>query len=528
MLQPASSTSTPAGTETPSMEGMTTKVFKGGAWTFVGQLLPLSVSLFTTPFVIRLLGSEAYGVFVLVLLIPSYFNFADLGMSLASTKYGSEAYAQGLRVKEGEVVRTAALISFTTSLPIGLILFLFSSPIIKWLNTPENLQAEASLALKFAAVAFVLNLLSTIFNTPQLSRLRMDLNAIITGGVRILGLIATPIVLYFGGGVALALLVLMVSSILALAGHIIVSGRLLNELYRLSINRDIIKPLLKFGGALFFSGIASILLVNLEKIVLASSTSVKALAYYSVAFTLANMVTMFSGAMIQSLIPAFSQLLGSEKKDRLNSLFSRSLRINIIALIPLFMFMFVIAKPFFTIWAGADFGRESTLPFYILLLGLMFNIVAFVPYSIIMSSGRTDIFAKLYWIELFPYIFIAAILTYKFKAVGAAIAWSLRVILDAAIIIWFSKRTGGVSFNIFELKSLIFLLIFSSIAILVVILSFITDNTALLLTLVVGSISLYFVVAWKKIFQEEERKLVVEKVYEFIKRQGANRSNSPN
>ena len=286
-------------------------------------------------------------------------------MSIGSTKFGAEAYAKGLREDEGGVVRTAALIAFLTSFPIALGIFFFYSLIV-WFNVPEQLHSEASIALKIASITFILNILCNIFNTPQLSRLRMDLNTFVNAGFRLLGIMAIPIVLYLGGGIIGAILSLMIASFLTLLGHLFVSGRLLNELFQFSIDKNIIKPLLKFGSSLVMAGIASILLANLEKVVLARVSSVESLAYYSVAFTFATMATMFSGAMIQSLLPAFSQLLSPEKKPELDKLFSRSLRINIIGLLPTIVFLFIIAKPFFTIWAGENFGRESSLPFYIL------------------------------------------------------------------------------------------------------------------------------------------------------------------
>ncbi len=144
------------------------------------------------------------------------------------------------------------------------------------------------------------------------------------------------------------------------------------------------------------SGVAAVLLVNLEKIFLTSLVSVKSLAHYSVAFMFASMAAMFSSSMIQSLVPAFSQLLAPERRSQFDSLFSRGIRINLIWLLPAMMFLFVIARPFFTFWAGEEFGRESTLPFYILLSGLFFNIIVFIPHSSITALGRTDIFAKLY------------------------------------------------------------------------------------------------------------------------------------
>src|SRR3982750_4859265 len=129
------------------------------------------------------------------------------------------------------------------------------------------------------------------------------------------------------------------------------------------------RPMLGYGAALAGASVAGVLFINFEKLVLARTTSVKTLAYYSVAFTLAMMMTTLSASMTQSLIPAFSQLLRPDKLAQLNNLFSRAFRINILLMLPVLALLFVIARPFFTLWAGPDFGRESTVPFYILLVG---------------------------------------------------------------------------------------------------------------------------------------------------------------
>jgi O-antigen/teichoic acid export membrane protein len=502
----------------PPTTGITVKVIKGSIWSLIGQILPLLASFIATPFVLRFLGPEGYGVLALIVLIPSYFSFTDLGMSIASTKFASEAYASGSREKESEIIRTAALIAFLSSSPVTLVLFIFSAYIISLLNIPENYQFEANWALKFAAVTFAVNILNGIFNTAQLTRLRMDLNTLISTGFRLFGIISTPVVLYYGGSVASATAILMLSSVLTLIGHICVSSRLLKELLEFSINKNVIKPLLKFGGALAVSGIAGILLVNLEKIVLVRATSVESLAYYSVAFTFANMATMFSSAMIQSLLPAFSQLLGPERKTELNKLFARSLRINILGLVPAMAFLFMIAKPFFTIWAGENFGRESSLPFYILLFGLFFNLTAYIPHSILMASGRTDILAKIYWIELFPYILITAFLTSKFGAVGAAMAWSLRVVVDAAIIIWFSKKLVGISLNVFDGKGLLISIILMILIAPVVILGILESKLIWVIPLLFINTATFFVIFWKSFLENEEKKLIMGKIYASIKR----------
>ncbi|HTK37053.1 MAG TPA: flippase [Pyrinomonadaceae bacterium] len=488
----------------PSTAGMTTKVVKGSLWTLGGQVLPMMVSFFATPFVIRFLGSEKYGVLILVGLIPTYFSFADFGMGIASTKFGSEAYGQGNGEKEAAIVRTAAFIAFCSSMAVALPIFLFSSQIIGLFNVPPELHTVASISLKITAVALVFGIIGQVVNTPMLARLRMDMNTATSAVPKILMAATTPFVLFLGGGIVEAVCVAFGTAALMLTANIYFSGRLLPQLYGWTINREYFRPLLKYGGAWLIGSIAGILLVNLEKIFLTRFVSVRALAYYSVAFTFSSIATMFSAAMIQSLIPAFSQLTTKEKRSEFDALFSRSIRLNLILTFPGLMFLFVIARPFFTIWAGPEFGAESTLPFYILLLGLIFNFPAYIPFTTIAAVGRTDVFAKLYWIEIFLYSAVAYMLIRHFGIVGAAAAWSLRVTADAIVMIWLSKHIAGVSYK-FLYGSWSMVLGVAALLPPVFVAAFYDNLSPVLIGLLPVCSAVYAILIWKWFIDSDER-----------------------
>jgi len=204
---------------------------------------------------------------------------------------------------------------------------------------------------------------------------------------------------------------------------------------------------LKFGTAYVGAAIAAVLLVNMEKGILAATVSSSALAHYSVAFTLASMMTMFTASMVQSLIPAFSQLQTPERNAQLNSLYSRGIRLSLIWAIPCLALLAIIARPFFAVWAGEEFARASSLPFYVLLLGVACNIIAFLPNAAIMSAGRADALAKLYWLELLLYGALVWFLSSRFGALGAAIAWSTRVSVDTIFQFTIAKHTAGTTYS---------------------------------------------------------------------------------
>jgi O-antigen/teichoic acid export membrane protein len=504
-------TDTAAAAQIPSTAGMTTKVVKGSLWTLAGQVLPMFASLITLPIVVRVLGAEGYGLLQLIILIPNYFAFSDLGMGMASTRFAAEAFGRGDRDAEARVIRTAAFIALISSALLAVPIAIFAGPIVSQFSIPADLIEPAILGLRITSATFVVTVLATVINSPQLSRLRMDLNATIGGLTRILASVGSAAAVYLGYGIVGAAGSFLLISLLALGAHILVSRKLLGNLLDVSIDKHLIRPLLRFGAGLTASAIAAVFLLNLEKLLLSRLISVESLAYYTIAFTFASMAMMFSLSMVQSLLPAFSQLLHPEKREQFNTLFERGIKFCVIGLLPTLMFLFVLAKPFFTLWAGPDFGRESSRPFYILLAGLLFNIVAHVPYGCLVAAGKTDMIAKLHWAELIPYAAVAVVLITYFGIEGAAMAWSIRVIADAIVVIWMARTTTGATVHLRNtVVAGLFGMAVLTPPIFIVILY--GNYSPLLFGAVPISLAIYSFIIWKYMILRLERDWIIEKL----------------
>jgi O-antigen/teichoic acid export membrane protein len=334
----------------------------------------------------------------------------------------------------------------------------------------------------------------------------MDLNMLTSAIPKILLAAVTPFILYFGGGLIEAVSWALIVGVGIIAAAVYFSARLLPRLATISINRDLARPLIKFGGAWFVAMVAAMLLTNLEKFVLTKLVSVKALAYYSVAFTLANMATIFAQAMIQSLVPAFSQLQAADSKAELEALFARSIRLNLIWLFPVLTLMFVGAETFFRLWVGEEFALESTVPFYLLLAGFFFNILAYVPHASIVAAGRTDVFAPLYWFELFFYALTAWFLIGRFGILGAAVAWSVRVILDAIAVIALSKRVAGMTFRFFDHFGTLAVVV--ALLLVPVLLTVFKTSILVSAAAAVVAVFVYAIIIWRRFVDADEREWI--------------------
>jgi O-antigen/teichoic acid export membrane protein len=90
-----------------------------------------------------------------------------------------------------------------------------------------------------------------------------------------------------------------------------------------------------------------------------------------------------------------------------------------------------VGHEFLNRWIGKKIGSEAFLPFSILLLGVFVNSFAYIPFALIMAAGRSRFSAIVHLIELPVFLVLLYIFVRPYGATGAAIAWTLRVTVDA-------------------------------------------------------------------------------------------------
>src|SRR5207248_2192807 len=86
------------------------KVAVGSVWSLASVGVSLVASLVATPFVLRGLGPEAYGVYAIVQVMIGYLAVADIGMGDASTRFAAAAFARGDRQEEASALWTSLVI----------------------------------------------------------------------------------------------------------------------------------------------------------------------------------------------------------------------------------------------------------------------------------------------------------------------------------------------------------------------------------------------------------------------------------
>src|SRR5512143_564796 len=142
----------------------------------IGYAWPVALALVTTPYIVSRLGNDAYGILALVTSVLGFFAFLDLGMTNASVKYISEAYAKN-DIKEISNIIGSSLAVFLTIGALGgaLIAVMTSTLVRKLLKIPADYVSDSTFAFYVASCGFVLNMVVGVFASIPKALQRYDI-----------------------------------------------------------------------------------------------------------------------------------------------------------------------------------------------------------------------------------------------------------------------------------------------------------------------------------------------------------------
>jgi O-antigen/teichoic acid export membrane protein len=421
------------------------QVAAAGVWGFGGRAVLLLANLCATPFLIRLLGPASYGLWTLLLLATAWASNADLGMGIASTKFGAGYYARGDPRGESSVIWTAlGLIAVTTGCVAAAIALAAHSVLASPLSVERGLVNAGTVALRVGCAVFVLQSVAGIINTPQVVRLRWRQLTVITTSVNLLGTVAAPVSLkVFGGGVTTVAVVNLAASILLVAANLLLAIRLQPALLKPRLDRVISQKLLAYGGTLTIAGLAIVPLTTAERFFLAHNHSTIAVAYLSVAGNLATTLQVLPEQLTAPFLPGLARLEAAGELREMRALYLKGLSGLFLLVTPAAVLLAFIARPFLSVWAGPAYGAHSTTAFMIMIAGVWFDCLAWMPMSYLLSSGRTRMIAFIRVGELVPYLVAAWILTRYFGVMGAAVVWSAGCALDSLLLFGAARRIAS-------------------------------------------------------------------------------------
>ena len=439
------------------MDGLITRslLARNTIWNLIGQLIPLIVAIFALPPLIRILGTDRFGVLALAWVVIGYFSLFDLGLGRALT----QLVATRLGAGQEKEIPTLAWTGLTLVLILGLVGTLILGLSSPWLvqdvlNIPEELQPESLKVFYLLALAIPVVTITAGLRGLLEAYQRFDIINLIRIPLGIFTFLGPLLVLPFSHSLLPVVAILVAGRLVTWAIYFLLCIRVMS-LGRsgIGLQLNLLRQLIFFGSWMTVSNLVGPIMVYLDRFLIGALLSVTAVTFYATPYEVVTKLLIIPGALAGVLFPAFSTS-SIQDPSRTAMLFGRGIKYIFLCLFPICLLIITFASEGLGLWLGQEFVDKSTRVLQWLAVGVFLNSLAHIAFAFIQGVGRPDLTAKLHLIELPLYLLLVWYLIGAYGIEGAAIAWAVRIGIDALFLFGIAQRLLPTEISTNMLKTL--------------------------------------------------------------------------
>lgn len=395
---------------------------------YVGTFCQAVLGFLFVPLYIKYLGIENYGLIGFSVSLSALLRLADLGLtSTLSREFARYSAMPNYAWQMRSLLKTMQALYWGISLLIGIVIVAVAPFITKYWINPGSLdstvvQNAVVLMGLTAALQGPMSLYSGgIFGLQRhvlANLINITFAVLRFGGVVLaLALISPTLNIFFSFQLTIAL-------IGSLASGIILWGRLpkVDTASRFQISQ--LQSVWRFAAGMSINTALTLVLFQLDKIILIKILPLKMFGYYAVASTAAVAVTYLGSPLFNTFLPRYTQLYAAGDNETLRVTYRRSCRLNAIIMVPTVIILAFFSKEALLTWTqNPDIARHAHLILSLLVIGYGLNQLACLPFALQIASG---------WVKLSVYTNACAVLiivpalviaTRFYGGVGSASVW---------------------------------------------------------------------------------------------------------
>ena len=371
---------------------------KNVLWSGASYLAAPAVQLVCAPFLIHRLGTDVYGVWMLVNSVLAVSGLASLGLGDATIKYVAQYRAKNDPEAVVRVIRS----TLTLYVLLGLLAALVISALAPLLATrvfglPEQHRVLAIQAMRVAAWGLLLRFIYATVEAVARGFERYDLES----KYAIFNTIATVTTACAVVAAGYGLVQILLASLLVLGVGTAALTLSLWPLLRTwrwlcpTLHLATLRETLSFGLFSWIQGFSGLLLMQADRLIIATVLGPTPLTYYAVCVQLTQLAHGFISKSLAFIFPKVTILASNNEGIRLRSVFDRGLHVTTLLGGFLSLLLLVFGQPFIRLWLGADFASHTNGIIELLALATGVSITGIVPYYCLNGAGLPRINATL-------------------------------------------------------------------------------------------------------------------------------------
>jgi len=404
----------------------------------------IALTIVSTPVVLHRLGTAAFGVYILAIMVGGLLALLDFGLTPALITLLSRAWLQERLDESRRLVGTALTLYLAIGATGGVVFAL----LVPWavtdlLHVPAALQAPARTALWLSTAGFVFNMWLAVFNAVPYALQRYDLVAVRIVGLSLITTVAL-IVYALAGGVLEGFVLINVAG--ALVGLLIfyLMSRALLPGVRFTPRFDPVsfRRLARFATFKFAGTVGGIFTFRFDQFAVGAILGVSAAGLYAIPASASQKLLALLAELASPFFPRASTLRGDD--ERMRALFFAGSRLLALAATPLLLLLFVLAEPVLRFWIGGAQGiqvaQASGPAFRWLLAALLIQSVAIIPVTFCEALGRPEINNSFAVASALIHIPLVLLLVPRFGITGAAVALFINSATQTVVFIVYASH----------------------------------------------------------------------------------------
>ena len=401
--------------------GAKNQIVLGAIMSYVSIGLNIITGLVFTPWMIRSIGKENYGLFTLALSVISLFVF-DFGLSSAVTRFLSNYLAEGKKEKVAQFLGLVLRMYIVIDLILFIILcsvYFFIPYIYKELTLDE---IEKFKIIYIMAASFsILSLPFIPVNGVLTANEKFVQNKLCDIIHKILVVLTMSIVLLNNGGLYTLVMVNIWSGVIAYGAKLWCIFKYTDSRINFSyFNRSEIKELLNFSGWITIISLSKRLIFTIAPTILAFFCGSASIAVFGIANAIEGYVFYFADALGGLFLPRVSRVYMKEQGHVL-PLMIKVGRIQFFIVSAIVLGFIVLGKDFLKLWLGNQFS-DAYFCIILLILPCLFQLPQEVGSHAIIVQNKVKEQAIVYTIMGVLNIFLGIVLTSFFDVFGMCLS----------------------------------------------------------------------------------------------------------
>lgn len=407
---------------------------------YVTMFAGLIVSMVYTPFLLRALGSQQYGLYNMGQAAVSYLGLTEFGLGNAIVRYSSKYRAMGDEKKAssmyGMFMYIYAVLSIITLL-LGSVVCIGSEHFFTVTSGEvgyKQLKIIIAIMVVNLSVSFLLQPYNAIINSFERFSFLKIMNLIYT---ILKPIVMIPLLILGYKAVALSIVTMLLTIALHLADVLYIKLVLKIKIDFNTKNMEfgLIREIIGYSGFIFLGSIVSQLNDNADSIILGKISGESAVAVYAIGYQLHTYIRQFPQTISSVFFPRVTvKLTKGASMDDMTDLSIKIGRIQFFFAALLLSGFGIFGKEFVALWAGDEFE----LAYYIVLILITTSIIPdiqSIPVLVIQAINKHQYKAALYVICAVLNVITSIPAALYFGPIGCAACTGATTILTKGILI---------------------------------------------------------------------------------------------